>query len=76
MNTYSVGSRGLRPAGLPGDNDLVDRQDGPHGLGGQLDGPLLADKQVENSLVLGVQRAGIVLVLDRQLERGLASEGS
>jgi hypothetical protein len=48
---------------LPGDNDLVDRQDCAHGLGGQLDGPLLADQQVEDALVLGIQRAGVILVL-------------
>lgn len=66
MQTHRVGTRGLRPAGLPGNNDLVDGEDGPGGLGGELDGPLLGCQQVQDTLLLSVEGAGVVLVLGRQ----------
>jgi hypothetical protein len=61
--TYSVGARRLRATGLSCDDDLVDGEDSPGGLGGELDGPVLGEQEVENAVVLGVQRAGAVVIL-------------
>lgn len=67
--THLVGSRGLGPAGLPGNNNLVDRENGPGGLRGELDSPLLAHQQVQDALILGVQSARVILVLSEQLAK-------
>lgn len=58
-----VGSGRLRAAGLPGDDDLVDRQDRPGSLGGELDGPALGDQEIQDTLVAGVQSTRGILVL-------------
>lgn len=72
--THRVRSRGLWPAGLPSDDDLVDRQDRPGGLGRKLDGPLLGHEQVQDAFVLGVERARVVLVLGRRSAGGRGTE--
>jgi hypothetical protein len=61
--THRVRSRGLRPAGLPGDDDLINGEDGADGLGGELDRPVLGDEQVKNALFFGIQDTRAILVL-------------
>jgi hypothetical protein len=50
---------------LPGNDDLVDRENCPGSLGRKLDSPLLGHQQIQDALFLGIQRASIILVLDR-----------
>lgn len=62
-DTYRVGGRRLGAAGLSGDDDLVNGQDCPGGLGGKLDRPALGDQEIQNAVITGVQGAGAILVL-------------
>ena len=61
--TYRVGARRLGATSLPCDDDLVDRKDSAGGLGGETDGPVLGGKEVQDALFLGVEDAGVVIVL-------------
>lgn len=62
-STYRVGSRGLRPACLPGNNNLVNRKNCPRSLGGQLDRPLLGYQEIQDALLFRIQGSGATLVL-------------
>lgn len=67
--TYRVGTRRLGTAGLLRDNDLVDGEDCAGSLGGELDGPVLGGKEVQDALLPGVEDAGAVIVLVRGVSR-------
>lgn len=61
--TYRIGPWGLRTTGLSRDNDLVDGEDGSHGLCRQFDRPGLGGHQIQDTGVLGIQSTSTVLVL-------------
>lgn len=61
--TYRVRTGRLGTTGALGHDDLVNGKDGPGGLGGKLDGPVLGDEEVEDALLLRVKNAGVVIVL-------------
>jgi hypothetical protein len=64
-------SRHLWASCLPGDNDLVNAQYRPCSFRRQLDGPALADPQVQDAFSLCVQDARVVVVFDIDTGRPL-----
>jgi hypothetical protein len=44
-------------------DNLIDRQNGACGFGGQLDGPGLRNQEIENARIFGVQDSSVVIVL-------------
>lgn len=63
LRTYRVGARGLWSTSLSCHDDLVDREDCSGSLGSELDGPGLGNEKIEDTLILGVQSAGLIIVL-------------
>jgi hypothetical protein len=63
FSTYRVGSRGLRPARLTSNNNLIDRQNCPGSLGGQLNRPLLGYQEIQDALLFRIQSSGATLIL-------------
>jgi hypothetical protein len=44
-------------------DDLVNGQDCAGSLGGKLDSPLLGNEEIEDTLILGIKKSSVIVVL-------------